>query len=219
MHIIMDITYHVYAQLWLEHLYIVSYKVIIRKKHECSFHDDCCGWLTFRQSVARQLLLDEEGNLKKLGEVIKNPELAATLEKIRDNPNSFYNGSLAEDIAKDMEANQGIITSDDLQNYQAQTDKVPVEGQLGDWTWYTTPPPSSGLVLTMILNILKGMVTKFPPGYTALWVIITSRASHFLGNRSVLCHVVRRLVRANWAKGRNVSYQRFPRRSLTLINF
>ena len=104
--------------------------------------------------------MDKDGNLKKLGEEITNPELAATLEKIRDNPHTFYNGSLAKDIEKDMEENGGIITVEDLQNYEAQLEKEPITNSLGDWTWYTLPPPASGPVITLILNIMKGTVAR-----------------------------------------------------------
>lgn len=43
----------------------------------------------------------------------------------------------------------------DLQDYKVIRKKALVN-QLGDITWYTVPPPSSGPVITLILNILKG---------------------------------------------------------------
>jgi gamma-glutamyltranspeptidase/glutathione hydrolase/leukotriene-C4 hydrolase len=98
----------------------------------------------------------ENGKLKAEGDIIKNPQLAATLTKIREDPNTFYNGSLAKDIAEDMREAGGIITEDDLRNYTAVTSKAAIKNHLRELTWYTVPPPSSGVVITLILNILKG---------------------------------------------------------------
>lgn len=83
------------------------------------------------------------------------PKFAKTLERIRDNPEDFYNGELAKDIVQDVKDAGGIFTLDDLKNYKVKF-KRPVNGTLGDDTWYSTPPPGSGAVLSLILNILKG---------------------------------------------------------------
>lgn len=48
----------------------------------------------------------------------------------------------------------------DLQDYKVIRKKALVN-QLGDITWYTVPPPSSGPVITLILNILKGSFGYF----------------------------------------------------------
>ena len=48
----------------------------------------------------------------------------------------------------------------DLQDYKVIRKKALVN-QLGDITWYTVPPPSSGPVITLILNILKGSLGYF----------------------------------------------------------
>lgn len=101
------------------------------------------------------MLLDGEGNLKKLGSVLKMPKFATTLETIRDNPESFYTGELAEDIVKDVQENGGIITLEDMKAYKVVV-RDPLTATMGDYTWYTNPPPGSGAVLSLILNILKG---------------------------------------------------------------
>lgn len=102
-----------------------------------------------------QLLLDGEGNLKKLGSVLKMPKFAKTLETIRDNPESFYTGELAKNIVKDIQENGGIITLEDMKAYKVVV-RDPLTSKMGDYTWYTNPPPGSGAVLSLILNILKG---------------------------------------------------------------
>ena len=101
------------------------------------------------------MLLDGEGNLKKLGSVLKMPKFASTLEKIRDDPESFYIGELAEDIVKDVQENGGIITREDMKTYKVVV-RDPLTAEMGDYTWYTNPAPGSGAVLSLILNILKG---------------------------------------------------------------
>ena len=83
------------------------------------------------------------------------PKLAKTLERIRDDPEGFYNGSLAKDIVQDIKDGGGIFTLDDLKNYKVKF-RSPMNGTLGNYSWYSTPPPGSGVVLSFILNILKG---------------------------------------------------------------
>ena len=87
------------------------------------------------------------------------PKFAKTLEIIRDDPESFYKGSLANDIVKDIIVGGGIITLEDLKNYTTVV-RTPLSEKMGDYTWYTNPPPGSGAVLSLILNILKGKGKK-----------------------------------------------------------
>lgn len=84
------------------------------------------------------------------------PKFARTLERIRDNPEDFYFGELARDIVQDIKDDGGIFTREDLKNYKVKFRK-PMEGKFGEYSWYSTPPPGSGVVLSFILNILKGM--------------------------------------------------------------
>lgn len=83
------------------------------------------------------------------------PLLAATLGRIRDDPDCFYNGKLAKDIVKEINAAGGIIKLKDMKKYRVKVKKTLV-GSLGEYKWYSTPPPGSGAVLGLILNILKG---------------------------------------------------------------
>ena len=83
------------------------------------------------------------------------PKFARTLERIRDDPDSFYTGSLAQDIVKDIQEGGGIITLEDMKNYRTKV-RTPLSAKMGNYTWYTNPPPGSGAVLSLILNILKG---------------------------------------------------------------
>ena len=80
-----------------------------------------------------------------------------TLETIRDDPESFYNGQLAKDISQDMSklTLKGKVTERDLRNYQTKI-REPLESKLAGMKMLLTPPPTSGAVLALILNILKG---------------------------------------------------------------
>ena len=71
------------------------------------------------------------------------PELAETLKRIRDRGASdFYEGETAKRLAAAMEANGGLITLEDLKNYQA-VERTPLRGHYRDYEIITAPPPSS----------------------------------------------------------------------------
>ncbi|CAH3021300.1 unnamed protein product [Porites evermanni] len=123
----------------------------------CQEHSDQLVWATSLRDAQKWnllLLIDKAGNLKKLGTVLKMPKYARTLETIRDEPDSFYSGELAKSIVKDIQDGGGIITLEDMKNYTAKV-RTPLSDTMGDLKWYTNPPPGSGAVLSMILNILK----------------------------------------------------------------
>ena len=84
-----------------------------------------------------------------------------TLEKILDDPESFYNGPLAKMISQDIriripdKERKGQVTEQDLRDYQTVT-REPLESKVAGMKMLLTPPPTSGAVLGLILNILKG---------------------------------------------------------------
>lgn len=92
------------------------------------------------------------------GTIVKPSEaLCNTFKRIAKNGgDDLYNGTLAEDFVEDLKRIGSIITAEDMRNYEAKiTEPMTVPLGNGD-TLYTPPPPSSGLILVNILNILSG---------------------------------------------------------------
>ena len=73
---------------------------------------------------------------------------------MRDDPDSFYSGTLANDILCDIKKFNGSVTQIDLRSYSSIT-RVPYKGNIQNMTMYLTPPPKGGAVLALILNILR----------------------------------------------------------------
>ena len=78
---------------------------------------------------------------------------------MRDDPESFYNGALASDILRDLEKVNGIWTDSDLSGYE-HMEREPYQRELSGMKMYLTPPPTSGAVLGLILNILRGRSSR-----------------------------------------------------------
>ncbi|MDG1459959.1 MAG: gamma-glutamyltransferase [Luminiphilus sp.] len=104
----------------------------------------------------KRIFLGDDGKAPAIGSLFKQPDLAATLQRIADKGrDGFYDGQTAELIAKDMAANDGLITEDDLANYVA-VERTPVTGQFKDYSIVSAPPPSSGGIhVIQMLNILE----------------------------------------------------------------
>jgi gamma-glutamyltranspeptidase/glutathione hydrolase len=92
-----------------------------------------------------------------VGQMFKQPELAATLKRIAKNGDrEFYEGRTADLIVAEMAkgAHPGLISKADLAGYRAKW-REPVEG---DWHGYhliTAPPPSSGGIALLQLLTMK----------------------------------------------------------------
>jgi gamma-glutamyltranspeptidase/glutathione hydrolase len=97
------------------------------------------------------------GALYEMGEVFIQPDLAATLVRIRDlGAKDFYEGETARKLAADMAANGGTITLEDLRDYKI-FERKPLEGTYKGYGIVTSPPPSSGGVgILQMLGVLEG---------------------------------------------------------------
>ncbi|XP_049941993.1 scoloptoxin SSD14-like isoform X1 [Schistocerca serialis cubense] len=111
------------------------------------------------ETLSELLINPETGSVWQLGDILKRPTLGETLIQIAENGiDIFYNGSLGEKFIKDVTDLGGIMTMDDLRNYEIHWEP-PVSAKLsGNVTLYTMPLPGSGPVLAFILNILDGYI-------------------------------------------------------------
>lgn len=100
-------------------------------------------------------ILAPEGLPLETGQILRNPDLARTLEKIAaGGPDVFYKGEIAEAIAADMAKHGGYITKADLAAYRA-IEREPVRGTYRGYEIVSAPPPVGGLSVIEILNILE----------------------------------------------------------------
>ena len=67
---------------------------------------------------------------------------------------------MSKAIVKEVQAAGGMLTLDDLKNYEAVSRPV-LKSNLDDMTLLSSPAPTSGPVLAMILNILDGKKSSF----------------------------------------------------------
>ncbi|HQR68734.1 MAG TPA: gamma-glutamyltransferase, partial [Thermoanaerobaculia bacterium] len=89
------------------------------------------------------------------GELLRQPELAATLEAIaRGGADAFHRGRIARLVAERVRATGGVLTEEDLASYRPVW-RPPLVVDFGRWRLVTMPPPSAGgFVLMSILGQL-----------------------------------------------------------------
>ncbi|HEY4166511.1 MAG TPA: gamma-glutamyltransferase [Reyranella sp.] len=89
------------------------------------------------------------------GPVLRNPDLARTLEAIaRDGWYGFYEGDVAKELVRWSQANDGFFTQADLTAQTARWGE-PIKGTYRDVTIYETPPPTQGFAVLEMLNLLE----------------------------------------------------------------
>ncbi|KAM6930432.1 gamma-glutamyltransferase 5a [Xenentodon cancila] len=110
----------------------------------------------------RKLFSDVNGNLLKTGDIVKFEKLADTLEMIANNGSDvFYTGRIAEDLIRDVQEAGGTLTLQDLAQYEVTvTDAWVVP--LGQYQMYIPPLPAGGIILSLVLNIMKGYHLNSP---------------------------------------------------------
>jgi len=104
---------------------------------------------------------DYFGSMKS-GETFRQPELAATLERIADQGvKEFYEGKTADLLVAQMQADKGLITKQDLQDYKVAW-REPLQVNWRGNTLYTAPPPSSGgVALAQLMTIKEERTADF----------------------------------------------------------
>ena len=122
-------------------------------------------------STTREIYYPDGGEPRAAGKLLKQPELASVLQAIHDKGRAgFYNGAIAKLISEDSLNNGGIITLEDLANYQV-AERQPVQGTYRGHNVISMPPPSSGGIhLIQMLNVLENWDMKASKLNTALTV-------------------------------------------------
>lgn len=123
--------------------YLIKYDVL----NNTNLHGD---WRSF---------FNDNGEMKQIGDIIVDENLANTMERIALDPESFYrkDSILMRDIVSDIKESGGIITENDLRFYTAPIDFDPKVVSLPNWNLdlILPPAPSSGNLLAYMLGILQ----------------------------------------------------------------
>lgn len=154
-------------------------------------------------------IFQRDGNYYKPGEVLRQPDLAHTLERIAKNPDEFYHGAMARELAATIQKGGGLITADDLAQYEVK-EREPIRGTYRDYEILSAPPPSSGgIALVEILNILEGYDLQKFGNRSAQAIHLTAEAfrraffdrAEFLGDPDFAKIPVAQLIDKKYAEG------------------
>lgn len=100
-------------------------------------------------------IYQRDGKSYQQGELLVQPDLAETLARIQQDSSDFYRGETAKRILADVQSHGGILTLEDLKQYEP-TVRTPVRGRYRGYEIISFPPPSSGgIALIEMLNMLE----------------------------------------------------------------
>ena len=103
----------------------------------------------------RQVYFRDDGTLKKPGDLLSNPDMAACLRRIAEGGvDEFYRGAIAEQITEDFQRNGGLLTGEDLKGYEVER-REPLWGRYRGLDIATNQPPGGGVMILQMLNILE----------------------------------------------------------------
>ena len=121
------------------------------------------------------------------GEIFKQPDLAFTLKQIKEKGrDSFYKGKVAELIVQQSKKLGGIITLEDLENYQA-VERQAITGSYKEFEVVSMGPPSAGGIgLIQLLNVLENLnFSKAEWGSSKYIHVLVEAMKYVYADRSV----------------------------------
>lgn len=123
-------------------------------------------------------IYNEDGSLKKFGDLVTRPALANTLELVANNGSSaiFYdpNGPIASKLIETNRKYGGIFTADDFNRYHVITER-PLSNRINEeYEIFTTNGISSGLVLISGINLFKSLYNPKDQIYLVVHKVIES---------------------------------------------
>ena len=104
------------------------------------------------------------GKAPKPGDIIRQPELGATLRAIaRNGRDAFYTGAIAEDMVETLRALGGLHTIEDFASFSTET-VAPIRTTYRGHEIHECPPNGPGITALLMMNILSGFdLTKYAP--------------------------------------------------------
>jgi gamma-glutamyltranspeptidase / glutathione hydrolase len=176
------------------------------------------GVIRFKRDVllrspdAARIFLTPSGGVPDVGTIIKQPELAASLEAIANGGASgFYTGRVAADLVAGVRAGGGIWTLADLAAYKVVERRPIVGSYRGARIVSASPPASGGIVLMDELNILSGFDLQHADSATRKHLVIEAmrRAYRdraiYLGDPDFVQIPVAMLTSPDYAAGQRAS--------------
>ena len=116
---------------------------------------------------ARAYFFDENDRPRQTGYILENPELADTFESIaRNGPDAFYEGAIAEDIAKTVQNDPrkpGTLSTDDLAHYNAEPRRPVCMPYRGRSVCGAGPPSSGAVAVSQVLGIVEPFDLRATP--------------------------------------------------------
>ena len=148
------------------------------------------------------------GQPPKEGDLFRQPELAATLERLAAGGfDGFYRGTTAKRLLAGVKAAGGKWTAEELAGYRVK-EREPLRFQYDGWEVVTAPPPSSGgIALAEMLQILGPWdLAKMPPAERVHLVTEAMRRAYrdrtfYLGDPVFVKIPVRTLMDPDYAAG------------------
>lgn len=127
----------------------------LTKKEAAKLNSNQKNFNTYN-TVTPSYFMHEEDDKWEEGDMVSVPELAQTLERVRDyGRDGFYKGKTADLIVEEMKRGKGLISLEDLAGYEAKW-RNPIQGTYRGYEFISMPPPSSGgVAIAQLFNAVE----------------------------------------------------------------
>jgi gamma-glutamyltranspeptidase/glutathione hydrolase len=128
-------------------------------------HDRVAGdWAhaqaTVRNDPSTMSVFMPDGRLPTAGALHRQPNLAATLERIaREGRDAFYEGPVAEDIVEHLNKRGGLHTLADFAAAKGEY-VTPIKSNFRGFDIYECPPNGQGIIALLLLDVIAGLEFK-----------------------------------------------------------
>ncbi len=142
-------------------------------------------WKTLTATPACAAIYTHDGDVYRPGERLVQRDYARTLERLAGTgADDFYEGEIAQEIARDVLSHGGLFTLDDLRRYRSLSGEA-LRGAYRGYELLSDPPPGSGALLIEILNILERFDLRSLGWNSARYLDLLARAfRHVFADRA-----------------------------------